>query len=32
MSDQLNHSHGHGHTHGAVDPSIAVAERGIWAG
>ena len=28
-----NHRHdeGHGHTHGAVDPSIATSERGIWA-
>jgi cation diffusion facilitator family transporter len=29
-----NHQHGHeehGHTHGAVDPSIATSERGIWA-
>lgn len=26
------HDHGgHGHTHGAVDPSIASSERGIWA-
>ena len=25
------HVHGHGHTHGAVDPSIATSERGIWA-
>lgn len=26
------HEHGgHGHTHGAVDPSIATSERGIWA-
>jgi cation diffusion facilitator family transporter len=28
------HSHGHGghgHTHGAVDPTIATSERGIWA-
>ena len=24
-------SGGHGHTHGAVDPSIATSERGIWA-
>ena len=24
-------SEGHGHTHGAVDPSIATSERGIWA-
>jgi cation diffusion facilitator family transporter len=22
---------GHGHTHGAVDPTIATSERGIWA-
>jgi len=29
-----DHDHdegGHGHTHGAVDPSIATSERGIWA-
>lgn len=27
-----NHDHGeHGHTHGAVDPSIAASDRGIWA-
>lgn len=27
-----HHDHGgHGHTHGAVDPSIATSERGIWA-
>lgn len=27
-----DHDHGeHGHTHGAVDPSIASSERGIWA-
>src|SRR5215210_5585775 len=27
-----HHEHGeHGHTHGAVDPSIATSERGIWA-
>src|SRR5215212_669242 len=26
------HDHGeHGHAHGAVDPSIATSERGIWA-
>src|ERR671917_2753843 len=25
-----HHGHG-GHTHGAVDPSIATSERGIWA-
>jgi divalent metal cation (Fe/Co/Zn/Cd) transporter len=26
------HDHGdHDHTHGAVDPSIATSERGIWA-
>jgi cation diffusion facilitator family transporter len=27
-----HHAHGdHGHAHGAVDPSIATSERGIWA-
>jgi cation diffusion facilitator family transporter len=27
-----NHGHGeHGHDHGAVDPTIATSERGIWA-
>src|SRR5215217_7388406 len=27
-----HHEHGaHGHKHGAVDPSIATSERGIWA-
>jgi len=27
-----HHGHGdHGHVHGAVDPSIATSERGIWA-
>jgi Co/Zn/Cd efflux system component len=27
-----DHGHGgHGHTHGAVDPTIATSERGIWA-
>jgi divalent metal cation (Fe/Co/Zn/Cd) transporter len=29
-----SHPHGHGelgHTHGAVDPTIATSERGIWA-
>src|SRR5215211_7492594 len=28
------HPHGHGeygHTHGAVDPTVATSERGIWA-
>ena len=25
------HHESHGHTHGAVDPSIATSERGIWA-
>lgn len=25
------HDHSHGHTHGAVDPSIATTEHGIWA-
>lgn len=31
--DQHHHGEdeGHGHTHGAVDPSIAASERGIWA-
>ncbi|MGI9049740.1 MAG: cation diffusion facilitator family transporter, partial [Rubrobacteraceae bacterium] len=36
--DHHEHAHGHGdgsgghgHTHGAVDPSIATSERGIWA-
>lgn len=24
-------SHGHGHAHGAVDPSIASSDRGLWA-
>jgi cation diffusion facilitator family transporter len=28
---QHDHHGGHGHTHGAVDPSIATSERGIWA-
>src|SRR5215210_2488554 len=26
-----DHQESHGHTHGAVDPSIATSERGIWA-
>jgi cation diffusion facilitator family transporter len=32
-SEEHNHDdhEGHGHTHGAVDPSIATSERGIWA-
>jgi cation diffusion facilitator family transporter len=31
-SEEHHHDHGeHGHTHGAVDPSIATSERGIWA-
>src|SRR5215210_3603002 len=32
-SEEHNHDYheGHGHTHGAVDPSIATSERGIWA-
>lgn len=33
-SDKTRHHDGHGshpHTHGAVDPSIATSERGIWA-
>ena len=28
---QHGHTEKHGHTHGAVDPSIATSERGIWA-
>jgi cation diffusion facilitator family transporter len=33
MADRHAHSHhgDHDHTHGAVDPSIATSERGIWA-
>src|SRR5215212_6909659 len=33
QSEEHNHDHHerHGHTHGAVDPSIATSERGIWA-
>src|SRR5918998_38800 len=33
MAHDYHHAHGaeHGHTHGAVDPSIATSERGIWA-
>src|SRR5215218_866653 len=36
-SGEHRHDHGrdehggHGHTHGAVDPTIATSERGIWA-
>ncbi len=31
-SNGSHHDHGvHGHAHGAVDPSIATSERGIWA-
>ena len=26
-----DHGAGHGHTHGVVDPSIAVSDRGLWA-
>ena len=29
--DQHHGHEGHGHTHGAIDPSIATSERGIWA-
>jgi cation diffusion facilitator family transporter len=30
--DKPHHEHqDHGHTHGAVDPSIATSERGMWA-
>jgi cation diffusion facilitator family transporter len=25
------HTHDHGHTHGAVDPTVAASEQGIWA-
>ena len=33
MAHDHQHRHGgeHGHAHGAVDPSIATSERGIWA-
>jgi cation diffusion facilitator family transporter len=32
MTHDYQHGHKeHGHTHGAVDPSIATSERGIWA-
>jgi cation diffusion facilitator family transporter len=33
MAREHRHGHGaeHGHAHGAVDPSIATSERGIWA-
>ena len=33
MAHDHQHKHGgeHGHSHGAVDPSIAASERGIWA-
>jgi cation diffusion facilitator family transporter len=33
MAHDHQHGHGaeHGHTHGAVDPSAATSERGIWA-
>ena len=32
-SMEHDHQHGHGgeHAHGAVDPSVAISERGIWA-
>ncbi|WP_119067639.1 cation diffusion facilitator family transporter [Rubrobacter indicoceani] len=29
--DPVNGEQGHRHTHGAVDPSIATSERGLWA-
>jgi cation diffusion facilitator family transporter len=29
--DEEHRHHGHSHTHGAVDPTIATSERGIWA-
>ena len=32
MAHDYQHGHEeHGHTHGAVDPSIATSERGMWA-
>ena len=32
MAHNYRHGHEeHGHTHGAVDPSIATSERGMWA-
>ncbi len=32
MAHDQEHEHDdHSHTHGAVDPSIATSERGIWA-
>jgi len=35
LHDEEHHhghgDHGHTHTHGAVDPTIATSERGIWA-
>jgi divalent metal cation (Fe/Co/Zn/Cd) transporter len=30
-SEQHKHGQVHDHTHGAVDPSVATSERGIWA-
>ena len=30
-SEQQEYGHAHDHTHGAVDPSVATSERGIWA-
>jgi cation diffusion facilitator family transporter len=31
-ADASDHVHGHGgHTHGAIDPTIATTEKGIWA-
>ncbi len=26
-----SHDHDHGHSHGAIDPTIATTERGVWA-
>jgi cation diffusion facilitator family transporter len=26
-----HHNHDHGHSHGAIDPSIATSEQGLWA-
>jgi hypothetical protein len=31
VSRQHDHSYGHDYTHGAVNPSIATTEHGIWS-
>jgi cation diffusion facilitator family transporter len=34
QDEEHHHDHGHdehGHTHGAIDPTIATSERGLWA-